>query len=92
MITKEEMCSAAQAYLQLSHQINALQEQLDEVKEKLSKGMNEMGLESGTFDGIKVSYKNVDSQRFDTKTFKQDYVDLYDKYVSTVSYSRLMVR
>lgn len=92
MITKEEMGFAAETYLQLSHQINALQDQLDEVKETLSKGMNEMGLESGTFNGIKVSYKNVDSQRFDTKTFKQDYVDLYDKYVSTVSYSRLMVR
>lgn len=49
----------------------------DEIKEAMGEDTE---LRAGAF---KVTYKEVNSTRFDSKTFKADYPDLYGQYTKT---------
>lgn len=83
---------AAAEVIDLDHQIAILEAAKAEQKEIIAKGMTELGLEEGVFEGIKISYKTIDSSRFDTKQFASDYSDLYTKYVKPQSYKRMTVK
>lgn len=83
---------AAAEVIDLDHQIAILEAAKAEQKEIIAKGMNELGIEEGTFEGIKVSYKTIDSHRFDSKTFATDYADLYERYIKPSSYKRMVIK
>ncbi len=65
----------------INEQIRGIEEQKKALQERL---ILTIGEHSGlTIDGVKAaSYKAQDRSRFDTKTFKADHPDLYEKYTS----------
>jgi putative phage-type endonuclease len=57
---------------------------------KLKKMLGEN--ESGVVDGRCVQWKTVSSERFNSKGFKKDHLDLHQEYISVSSYRRFMVK
>ena len=59
--------------------------------DKLKAAMVEQGTEILQGDGWKASWKNVNSQRFDSKAFKADHADLYGQYSKTTTTTRFIL-
>lgn len=53
---------------------------VDENKELLKAHMTEMGVDTLIGDEHKATYKEVISNRFDSKAFKADHADMYTAY------------
>jgi predicted phage-related endonuclease len=53
--------------------------------------MTERGEETLTGDGWKASWKNVNSNRFDSKAFKADHADLYTAYSKPTTTCRFLI-
>ena len=68
----------------LEGQISGLQEEIK--KDMEAKGIEEM--QAGIFI---IRFTSVLSSRFDTKRFKEQYGDLYDKYVKQVASRRFTI-
>ena len=60
--------------------IAELEAEAEALTDKLKAAMVEQGTETLLGDGWRASWKNVNSQRFDSKRFKTDHTDLYDQY------------
>ncbi len=48
--------------------------------------------ENGIINGRSVAWKSVNSERFNSKSFKEDHPDLHQQYVSVSSYRRFSVK
>ena len=64
----------------LDAQIKALEAQRDALKAEIISGMNADSRETSVY---KVSYKEVNSSRFDSKQFKADFPETYKQYQKT---------
>lgn len=74
--------------------------ELKELKKKIDDEMNQITNEiknemqdysSAHSDGYKITWKSVESNKFDTKRFKKDCSDLYEKYITTSSSRRFII-
>ena len=88
-ITLVEKCAKIKA---LKLQLEDLKKQLDEaegfIKEELAnQDLNE--LKVGLF---KITYKDCNRTSFDSKRFQEDHSELYEQYVNTTSYKRLLIK
>ncbi len=65
-----------------------------ERKEAMANKLKEMLGENeiGVVNGRSVAWKTVNSERFNSKSFKRDYPDLHEQYVSQSSYRRFTVK
>lgn len=74
----------------LNEELKALEERKAECENRLKAmlGENEMG----RFGERLVTWKNIASNRFDSKTFAKDYPDLYKKYLKTSQFRRFAVK
>lgn len=82
--------------VKLIEQYNQLQEKEKEIKEQKDLVSNKIKILLGENDcGIcgsyKVTWKNVNSNRFDSKTFQKENKDLYEKYVKQSTYRRFQI-
>jgi putative phage-type endonuclease len=50
------------------------------------------GYETGILNDIKVTWKSVSSQKFDSKKLKKDSPEIYEKYVINSSYRRFTIK
>lgn len=82
----DETVSLCEEYSDISEQIEALSAEKDALSNRLKSLMkeNEVGI-AGRF---KVSWKSVDSSRFDSTKFKADNPEMYGKYIKHSSYRR----
>lgn len=82
----DETVSLCEEYSDISEQIEALSAEKDALGNRLKSLMkeNEVGI-AGRF---KVSWKSVDSSRFDSTKFKADNPEMYGKYIKHSSYRR----
>lgn len=96
--------SAPDSYIKLPNTFESKLQRLDEIKELISKldkekkqieqeiqvemGENEIAL----IGDRKITWKSVNSNRFDSKSFKKDYPDLYEQYAKKSSYRRFSVK
>ena len=53
--------------------------------------MAEQGTEALQGDGWKATWKNVNSRRFDSKSFKADHADLYSQYSKATTTTRFVL-
>ena len=73
-------------YIELNDLANRVKAEKDEIRGKICDTMQDAEL--GLSDNYKASWKTQSKNSFDTKRFKADYPDLYEKY-STVNSSRV---
>ena len=82
--------------LSVCEEYNRLAEQIDELtvakdcaanRMKHSLGENEVGL----VGGYRISWKQVNSTRFDSTRFKREYPELYDRYATSSIYRKFNV-
>lgn len=86
-----EIETTAKDLLAVKSLIAELEGQAEALTDRLKAAMVERGEETLTGDGWKASWKNVNSTRFDSKTFKAEHGDLYTKYSKPTTTTRFTV-
>lgn len=76
---------------ELKNMIKELEAEAAAIEDRVKSAMLDSGKTEVFTDWFKVTYKPVTSTRFDTKTFKAEYSDLYKAYSKTSTYNRLTV-
>lgn len=84
-----EVSKVCDEYSKLTRQIEELTAAKDIAVNKIKNLLKEN--ETGMTDGYIVSWKPVNSSKFDKTKFKSDNPKLYDKYVSRTSYRRFSI-
>lgn len=74
----------------LNKQIKQLEELKAEKENKLKEAIGEH--ETAIVGKYKITWKNITSNRFDSRTFKKEYPDLYAKFVKTSTYRRFSIK
>ena len=90
-MTMNELNAAVKDLLAVKSMIAELEAQAEALTDSIKGAMVEQGKEALTGDGWKASWKNVDSRRFDSKSFKADHADLYDAYSKKTTSTRFLV-
>ena len=80
-----ELNTTARDLMSVLAMIAELEAEAEALTDKLKAAMVEQGTEILQGDGWKASWKNVNSQRFDSKAFKADHADLYGQYSKTTT-------
>lgn len=74
----------------LNEELKALEERKAECENRLKAMLGEN--EAGRYGDRLVTWKNVVTNRFDSKAFAKDYPDLYEKYLKTSQFRRFAVK
>jgi len=86
-----ELNSTAKDLISVRQMIEELQAEAEALTDKLKAVMVDQGTEVLQGDGWKATWKNVNSSRFDSKSFKADHADLYSQYSRTTTSTRFVL-
>ena len=86
-----ELNTTAKDLLSIRSMIAELEAEAEALTDKIKQAMTERGEETLTGDGWKASWKNVNSSRFDSKSFKADRPDLYEQYSKATTTTRFTI-
>lgn len=75
----------------LEEQKKELDAQIKELHEEIKKDMEAKGIEEMQAGIFIIRFTSVLSSRFDTKRFKEQYGDLYERYVKQVASRRFTI-
>lgn len=84
-IDTERMAELVRLIKEREQVISQLEAEADEAKNEIKSTMTEFGLEEMLADVFTVRYKKVESERFDTKSFKAGNPDTYKMYLTPTS-------
>ena len=87
-MSMNELNTTARDLMSVRAMIEELHAEAEALTDKLKAAMVEQGTEILQGDGWRASWKNVNSQRFDSKAFKADHADLYGQYSKTTTTTR----
>lgn len=90
-MSMNELNTTAHDLISVRAMIEELQAEAEALTDKLKAAMVERGEETLQGDGWKASWKNVNSQRFDSKAFKADHADLYGQYSKATTTTRFVL-
>ena len=76
---------------ELEEQKKAIEDQMDTIREEVKADMQAKGQEEVKAGNFIVRLKEVISNRFDTKSFKEDHKSLYEAYTHTQSSLRFTI-
>jgi len=88
-----ELNSTARNLMSVRAMIAELEAEAEALTDKLKAAkaaMVEQGTEILQGDGWKATWKNVNSQRFDSKAFKAGHTDLYSQYSKATTTTRFL--
>ena len=86
-----ELNTTAKDLLSIRSMIAELEAEAEALTDKIKQAMTERGEETLTGDGWKATWKNVNSSRFDSKSFKAEHGDLYAKYSKQTTTTRFTI-
>lgn len=86
-----ELNSVAKDLISVRQMIEELQAEAEALTDKIKAAMVEQGTEALQGDGWKATWRNVNSSRFDSKSFKADYADLYNQYSKATTTTRFVL-
>ena len=89
--TEERMLNKIKELKALEREIAELQEQADDIKAEIKLKLESNNLTEMQIDIFTIRYTPYSSQRFDTKTFKKDYSDLYEQYTKETQSRRFSI-
>ena len=90
-MSMNELNTTARDLMSVRAMIEELQAEAEALADKLKAAMVEQGTEALQGDGWKATWKNVNSQRFDSKSFKADHADLYSQYSRQTTTTRFVL-
>ena len=86
-----ELNSTARDLMSVRAMIAELEAEAEALTDKIKGAMMEQETEVLQGDGWKASWKNVTSNRFDSKRFKADHADLYGQYSKATVSTRFVL-
>lgn len=90
-MTREGLNNLARELMLVRSEIEMLQSQAEAMQDRLKAEMTDRCTEVLVGDGWKATWKNVQSKRFDSKSFKADHADLYSEYSKPVTSTRFVL-
>ena len=90
-MSMNELNITARDLMSVRAMIAELEAEAEALTDKIKAVMVERGEEILTGDGWKASWKNVNSNRFDSKRFKADHADLYSQYSKATTTTRFIL-
>ena len=90
-MSMNELNTTARDLMSVRAMIAELEAEAEALTDKIKAVMVERGEEILTGDGWKASWKNVNSQRFDSRRFKADHADLYSQYSKATTTTRFIL-
>ena len=81
----------ARDLLEIRAMIKELEAEAESLTDQIKAAMVEMSTETLFGDGWKATWKNVNSSRFDSKSFKADHADLYSEYSRETTTTRFLI-
>lgn len=90
-MSMNELNTTARDLMSVRAMIAELEAEAEALTDKLKGTMIERGEETLQGDGWKVSWKNVTSNRFDSKAFRADHADLYGQYSKATVTTRFIL-
>lgn len=90
-MSMNEVNATAQNLISVRQMIEELQAEAEALTDKLKSAMVEQGTEALQGDGWKATWRNVNSSRFDSKSFKADHADLYAAYSKATTMTRFLL-
>lgn len=82
---------AGRDLLEVRAMIKELEAEAEALSDRIKAAMIDQGAETIEGDGWRASWKNVESRRFDSKSFKHDHSDLYDQYSRKTTTTRFLI-
>lgn len=76
---------------EIEAQIKALEKEMDAIKDELKADLESKQMDEIVTANYTVRYKTVVSNKFDTTTFKKEYVELYTKYTKPSASKRFTI-
>lgn len=89
-MSTQELNTTARDLMSVRAMIAELEAEAEALTDELKGVMVDRGEEILQGDGWKATWKNV-SSRFDSRAFKADHADLYDKYSKAVTTTRFVL-
>lgn len=86
-----ELNATVKDLLSVRSMIAELEAEAEALTDRVKAAMIDQGVEVLQGDGWKASWKNVSSNRFDSKRFKADHADLYSEYSKQTTTTRFCV-
>jgi predicted phage-related endonuclease len=90
-MSMNELNATAQNLISVRQMIEELQAEAEALTDKIKAAMVEQGTEALQGNGWKATWRNVNSSRFDSKSFKQDHADLYSQYSRATTTTRFVL-
>ena len=90
-MSMNELNTTAQNLMSVRAMIEELQAEAEALTDRLKAAMVEQGTEALQGDGWKATWKNVNSHRFDSKSFKADHAGLYSQYSKATTTTRFVL-
>lgn len=76
---------------ELERQQEALQKQIDELKDQIKQDMEQKGVEELQAGSFLIRWKMVFSNRFDAKAFQKEHESLYNQYLKQTQSRRFTI-
>ena len=76
---------------ELEKQAKVLEEQMDAIKAELKADMEEKGVDEVETANYTIRWKEVESSRFDTVKFKNEFRELYNNYIKKSTSKRFTI-
>ena len=76
---------------ELQKKIDQLTYQLEDIKTEIKSEMDERKVDELVVGPYKISYKEIVSNKFDSKKLKEENEKLYEAYVKVSKYKKLLV-
>ncbi len=90
-MSKKELCSQIKNLRELTRMADELNAEIEAAKDAIKALMTEQGVDTLTGDDFKVTWKSVQSSRFDSKKFKADHADIYAQYTRKTETRRFVL-
>lgn len=79
--TLKDMATIIKEIKEYEEMKKALTAEVDKLKAECIEWMEEQGVDEVVTDNGKVTYREVISKRFDSTSFKKEYLKLYEEYL-----------
>lgn len=81
----------ARDLLEIRAMIKELEAEAEALTDQIKAAMIDRSTETLEGDGWKATWKNIESRRFDSKSFKAQHGDLYEAFSKTTTVTRFLI-
>lgn len=87
-MTKKNLISQVERLKDLKEKRNTLDQEIELIENSIKKEMEKKNLDTMTVGNNTIKYKTLIVNQFNTKAFKENYKDLYNRFVLPVVRTR----